>query len=165
MSENQISSEVLIALRQIMRAVDIHSKKLEQSHHLTGPQQTVLNEIARCIDIPIGTLAKAVSLSNATVTGIVDRLEKRGLVTRGRSLNDRRQVLIQATESGLSTLKSAPPSLQQQFTDRFEKLDGAEQQTILRSLERTASMLNAEELEVGPILSGQPLPENDTNSK
>jgi DNA-binding MarR family transcriptional regulator len=140
-----------------MRAVDIHSKKLERNYRLTGPQLIVLNEIIKNNQMPIGRLAKTVNLSNATITGIVDRLEKRGLLKRIRSADDRRQVLIQATETGQSTFRSAPPPLQEQFITRFGGLPLKEQNAILHALERTAAMMNAEDLDVGPILSGQPL--------
>ena len=164
MSDSQTAQNVIVALRQIMRAVDMHSKKLERDYHLTGPQLIVLNEIIRSDQIPIGCLAKTVHLSNATITGIVDRLEKRGLVKRIRSTNDRRQVLIRTTEKGRDTLKDAPPPLQEQFMNRFEGLPSEEQNAILHSLEQTAAMMNAEDLDVGPILSGQPLPENNKKS-
>jgi len=165
MSDSQVARNVLVALRQIMRAVDIHSKKLERDYRLTGPQLIVLHEIIKNDKMPIGCLAKTANLSNATITGIVDRLEKKGLVKRIRGSNDRRQILIQATETGTDTLKNAPPSLQKQFMKRFDRLPSEEQKAILRALEHTATMMNAEDLDVGPILSGQPLTEDSKKPK
>jgi DNA-binding MarR family transcriptional regulator len=165
MSENDLSSDVLIALRQIMRAVDLHSKRLERNYKLTGPQLIVLSQITKNDNIPIGKLADLVSLSNATVTGIVDRLEKRGLVTRIRSTNDRRQVLIKATDNGIHIFKSAPSPLQEQFLNKFNELNVNDQQAILSALEEVATMMKAEHLEVAPVLSGQPLPDNEQNAK
>jgi len=51
-----------------------------------------------------GAVAVATGLTPAAVTALIDRLEARGLVTRTRSLEDRRKVVIEATEAtrGLS---------------------------------------------------------------
>ena len=165
MDNNDLTSEVLITLRRIMRAVDIHSKKLEKRYSLTGPQLILLNHIVQYDEIPIGTLARDVNLSNATITGIVDRLEKRGLVERIRSSHDRRQVLIKTTEVGLKTQKSAPSPLQEDFVNKFSKLDSDEQENILAALEKVAAMMKAEHLEVAPVLSGQSLQDNGNNHK
>ena len=165
MDNNGLTSSVLIALRQIMRAVDLHSKKLEKQHNLTSPQLILLNHIVQTDGIPIGTLARNVSLSNATITGIVDRLEKRGLVERIRSSEDRRQVLIKTTSEGSDTLKNAPSPLQEDFVNKFNFLDTDEQRGILEALEKVAAMMKAERLEVAPVLSGQPLPENGNHKK
>ncbi|MEE4606381.1 MAG: MarR family transcriptional regulator [Desulfobacteraceae bacterium] len=49
---------------------------------LTGPQLITLREIANAVEISITNIAGGVSLSQPTVTGILDRLEKRGLVRK-----------------------------------------------------------------------------------
>lgn len=163
MPEKDLSLSVLIALRRIMRSVYLNSRKLETEYRLTGPQQIMLSAIAKCDGIPICSLAKAINLSNATTSGIVDRLEKRGLAKRERSASDRRTVLVRATESGKETLKKIPPSLQHQFVEAFKKLLPREQNKVLQSLELVALMLNAEQLDVAPVLSGLSLQENPEN--
>ena len=163
MQDNELSSKVLIALRRIMRAVDLHSKKLEKDYKLTGPQLLILTEIVKTDAITIGELATSVSLSNATITGIIDRLEKHGLARRIRGLNDRRQIFIEVTESCREILASAPPPLQEQFIERFEKLALGERKKILDSLEKVAAMMNVRHLEVAPMLSGQSLKDSDRN--
>jgi DNA-binding MarR family transcriptional regulator len=160
MKDNEISSNVLIALRRIMRAVDLNSKQLQKKYNLTAPQLVLLKEIKRAGEIPIGTLAKNVSLSNATVTGIVDRLEKRGMAERVRNLNDRRQVLVRVTANGTDILKNAPATLQDDFIKGFESLELDEQKNILQSLEKVAVIMAAERLDVAPILAGASLSES-----
>jgi DNA-binding MarR family transcriptional regulator len=65
---------------------------------LTGPQLVILNEISKFDEAPIGTIARAISLSQATVTGVLERLEKRELVSRRRDIVDRRRVLVKITD-------------------------------------------------------------------
>jgi hypothetical protein len=77
--------DVLVALRRVIRATDLHSKQLIKTASVTAPQLLLLQAIHRHGDVMIGTLAKDVSLSQATVTTILDRLESRDLVYRLRS--------------------------------------------------------------------------------
>jgi DNA-binding MarR family transcriptional regulator len=158
MTNANLSEQVLIALRQIIRAVDIHSRKLVQQHGLTGPQLVVLRALARLAETPVGKLAEEVSLSHATVTGVVDRLEKQGLVQRARSDEDRRRVLVTITQAGQETLKAAPPLLQEEFVTEFLKLRDWEQSLILSSLQRVADMMQAKGLEAESVLEYEPLP-------
>ena len=51
MSQNDINEDVIIALRQIVRAIDLHSKKLAQQFGLTGPQIAIIKEIEKNSEI------------------------------------------------------------------------------------------------------------------
>ncbi|MFO7884300.1 MAG: MarR family transcriptional regulator, partial [Desulfobacteraceae bacterium] len=84
-----------------------------------------------------------ISLSQATVTGILERLHKRGLIYRNRSVIDRRRVLIEPTEACEEILDKAPPLMQEIFQKRFADLEKWEQLMILSSLERVVSLMNA----------------------
>ncbi len=103
-------------------------------------------------EVPIGDLAKAVSLGQATVTGIIDRLEARSLVTRNRSTEDRRKVLVRTTPSCEQLLAAAPPFLQESFQVRFQKLEEWEQLMILAALMRLGSLMEARKGEIAPFL-------------
>src|SRR6187431_453482 len=52
--------------------------------------------------LPMGKVAEALDVSVASATGIVDRMEQRGLVERRHDLHDRRVVLVHPTEAGLA---------------------------------------------------------------
>jgi DNA-binding MarR family transcriptional regulator len=149
-----LCEEVLIALRRITRAIDLHSRQLIQSHGLTGPQALILKKLLDTGQTPVGTLAQRVNLSQATVTDILNRLEKRGLVRRVRSETDRRRVLVEGTEEGKRLLQTSPPLLQKQFAERFKALQDWEQTLVLSTLQRVAGMMDARELPLSP--SSQP---------
>lgn len=151
------SEAVLVALRRIMRAIDMHSRQLVQQLGVTGPQLMVLRELARNGAVPVGSLAKAVSLSHATVTGIVTRLEKRELVQRREDDEDRRRVLVGVTSAGEALLATAPPPIQESFITEFERLEDWESNLILSSLQRVVAMMEASELEAAPILATGPI--------
>ena len=92
------------------------------------------------------------NLSQATVTTILDRLEKKSLVIRERSTSDRRKVLVYLTESAVDILKDAPIPLQAQFTRQFNDLQDWEQLMITSSLSRIAQMMDAQHIDAAPVL-------------
>ena len=103
-----LEEQVIAALRRITRAIDLHSRLLLQKYGLTAPQLAALYTIQRKQPIAVGALAKEIHLSQGTVTGILDRLEKRGLVVRTRGNQDRRSVLVELTEAGDKLVLEAP---------------------------------------------------------
>lgn len=151
------SAEILVALRRIIRAIDLHSKQLAQTYGLTGPQLVVLKELAGQNHSPTGALADRVSLSHATVTGIVDRLQRRGLVERSRSATDRRQMVVSVTEEGRAIAAKMPSLLQERFVQRFSALPDWQQTQLLSSLQRMADMMQAEAADASPILVTGPV--------
>jgi DNA-binding MarR family transcriptional regulator len=133
--------QVLTVLRQLQHALDLHSRFLIQHHGLTGPQAMTLHELSRRGDaITAGAVARAVSLSQATLTGIAERLEKRGLVVRRRSDHDRRQVLLRITPAGEALVREAP-LLQPAFLRAFESLPERRQETLLAALRELAALM------------------------
>lgn len=150
---DQFSDRVLIALRRIIRRIDLHSRKLLRQFGLTGPQLIVLRETAARGELSCSALARAVSVSLPTMTGIVTRLEFQGLVARHRSSSDKRQVLVSITNAGRQILQVAPPPLQETFTRQLEALEEWEQTQVLAVLQRVVTMMEAEELEVSPVLA------------
>ena len=146
-----------MALRRIIRAIDLRSRFLVTRYGLTGPQLTVLKELSDHNGIPVGELTRAIHLSQATVTGILDRLAKRELVRRQRSDEDKRRVRVWLTYEGKQLLADAPPLLQEEFTDQFSKLEKWEQSQILSALQRVVSMMEAKHIDATPILTTGPV--------
>lgn len=144
--------EVLIALRRVIRATDLHSRHLAKTTGLTAPQILLLQTIRNKGKLTIGDIASHMSLSQATVTTILDRLEKRKLVYRERSKEDKRKVHAYLTDEAIETLKHAPPPLQDQFTRQFGNLQDWEQTMIISALQRIAHMMDAQDLDASPVL-------------
>jgi hypothetical protein len=87
------------------------------------------------------------------MTGILDRLEKRGLVRRTKDTQDRRRITANVTTLGLELLGAAPSPLQDRFRSEFTRLEEWEQTQMLATLQRIASMMDAEELDAAPVLT------------
>ena len=153
---------VLTALRRIIRSIDLHSRRLAQQHSLTGPQLILMQAIDRSGEISTGELARSVSLSHATVTGILDRLQKRGLVVRRRSDSDKRKVMVKLHDSGRLLLEKAPSPLQERFVREFGELAEWEQTQILSSLQRIAFIMDADDVDAAPVLTSGSLTQTET---
>ena len=89
--------QILVALRRITRAIDLQSKRLLKETGLTAPQLVVLRALEREGPLPPSKIADRVSLSPATVTTIVERLTRLGLVERRTHPTDGRAKCITLT--------------------------------------------------------------------
>ncbi len=152
MSETHYWHDVLISLRRIIRATDLQSKRMVKSCGLTIPQVMVLRAIYSLGDVTVKRISDDVSLSQATVTTILNRLEDKKLVERVRSQLDKRVVNARLTEQGREVLAAAPPLLHEKFIQRFEALEEWEKTQVLSSLQRVATMMDAESIDASPLL-------------
>lgn len=153
--------QVLVALRRVIRATDLHSKRLSKHAGLTGPQLLIMRSIRDLGEVTIGTIADKVSLSQATVTTILDRLEHRKLVYRVRSTQDKRKVHAHLTDDGVDILARAPQPLQEDFIKKFQSLHEWEQSMIIASLQRVANMMDADDIDASPVLDVGPVLKDD----
>jgi len=159
MAEKDYWREVLISLRKIIHATDLQSKQVVKACGLTIPQIMVLNAIERLGDVTIKRISDDVSLSQATLTTILNRLEQRGLVERVRNPDDKRIVNARLTPAGLSALQAAPALLHENFIQRFEALDKERKSQILSSLKQVAGLMDAEVIDAAPLDEIAPLAE------
>ncbi len=154
----EMCDNILVSLRKIVHAMGIHSRQLHRTYALTAPQWVLLREVFRTKSISIGRLAQEVSLSNATVTGIIDRLEQLGYVSRARNGQDRRQVFLSCTDKGKKILQEMPPLFQEHFIAALSNLRDWEQGQMLAVVSRLAAMMGGngsagEDPAVAPALS------------
>ena len=162
-ASSEVEDHIVASIRRIIRAIDLQSRRLQDRYKLTGPQLATLREAHKLGGLTISALARAVHLSQPTVSGILSRLERRGLVVRKRSEGDRRSVVIEVTEEALRILDEAPSLLQERFRAELARLADWERHWMLAALERIASMMDAEGIDAAAILETGPVgqPEED----
>ena len=146
------ANDLLVSIRQITRAIDLHSKQLAKKSGLTVPQLMVLQSLSETGRAKPSDIARQVFLSQATVTSIVDRLARAGLITRERSAEDRRVLEVVLSRAGRDRLNDAPKLLQEGFLSKFDELQPWEQTQLLSALQRIAFMMNATGIDAAPIL-------------
>ncbi|WP_169577597.1 MarR family winged helix-turn-helix transcriptional regulator [Sinimarinibacterium sp. CAU 1509] len=136
---------LLGALRRIAQSLDSYSKAIEHSAGLTLPQLLLLEALRNeTAPITAGRLADRVSLTQGTVTSILDRLEDRGLIARMRAIEDRRRVLVTLTPQGRDRLNVAPALMRDDFVRGFAALPEAEREALLAAVERIGSLMRTE---------------------
>ncbi len=114
------------------------TKEVARSAELTGPQLTVLKVLEGVGDLSLSELSERIRAQNSTVTGIIDRMEREGLVVRARSTEDRRVVNIQLTEKGARIAREIAVEPMEIFRSALESLSAGEMRDLLRILTKIA---------------------------
>lgn len=140
-----LSDEILTAYLKVSqhasRQFRIHFGKM----NLTFPQALVLNALLEEPSIPISVLAEKTGSANSTISGIVDRLEKLGLVWRERSEKDRRVIYVRLTEECYRLRDNADANVRDYFGGLMGDLREEEQRNILEALEKLDKVLSRKE--------------------
>jgi DNA-binding MarR family transcriptional regulator len=144
---SSLEDQIIRALRRITRAIDLRSRALMQQHGLTAPQLGALQAIGRLEPVLAGEVAREIHLGQPTVTGILNRLERQGLIGRARGQRDRRNVEVRLTDEGRRVLSSAPSLLETTFQRRLSELKEWQQTQILSTLQHLADLMDAGDLE------------------
>lgn len=151
------SEEMLISLRKIIRAVDLHSKQFIKNVGITTPQYMVLKCVVDFPHSTVGQIAHYSSLSQATTTPILDKLVAKHYVRREKHSFDKRKSLLCPTDKGITIIQGSPSPLQEIFLEHFYALHDWEKSTLLASLQRIAHMLNADSIRAEPVLTDDEL--------
>ena len=120
------------------------TKHMARTLGLTGPQVSALKILEAVGDLSLTELSERMSARNSTITGIVDRMERDGLVVRERSQSDRRVVLIRATERGRELASGMPVTAMEIFSSALRSLSGADRRELRRILVLLADRVREE---------------------
>ena len=145
--------DILVALRRITRAIDLHSKRLQKDTGLTTSQLLVMKAIAKLGSPSPSAIAREIVLSQATVTSLLDRLEKQDLIQRSKSEDDKRVVRVDLTDRGNEKIADAPELLQSGFLKEYRTLPDWQRNMLVASLQHIAFLMDAEALDASPILA------------
>lgn len=148
----ELAEQALIALRRIIRVTESHSRALARDLGMTASQVIVMRILAQAGRANAGRIAERASMSQATISALLDSLETAGLAVRRRGEDDRRQVWVSLTPAGREFLDAIPDLLQERFETRFRTLPGWEQAYLVAALERITSLLDAEAIDASPVL-------------
>jgi DNA-binding MarR family transcriptional regulator len=130
------------SVAEVYRLVDLVAKKLTRlqrreigSVELTPAQYSVLSLLWQSDGQQFNELASACCCSPSTITGVVDTLERKGLVARESNPEDRRSLLVRLTDEGRA-LQRATPGLEMMFEGCCEGLKGGELRQLCELLRR-----------------------------
>ncbi len=140
-TSNDILHEYLQVSRHITEKFRVYYGKL----NLTYPQSIVLAILEADGPMPISTLAEAAGSANSTISGVVDRLEKMGLVQRVRSDSDRRVIYVSTTEQFQRHFSKMRDSAADRFSAALKALSEDEIDAVARGLSLLNHALAAQE--------------------
>ena len=112
------------------------TKGLASQFGLTGPQLTVVKLLESFENLSLSSLSERIRAQNSTVTGIIDRMEREGLVRRDRSTTDRRVVHISLSEKGQKLAKQIQVEPMEIFRGALQSLSHADLRDLLRIMNK-----------------------------
>ena len=149
------TTEILIKIRKIVRSVDIESKKIQKEYNVSIPQVLCLNFLNQSPDYQStqNQIRKFLNLNSSTVSGIINRLEKKGLLARLPRSGDKRVVNIALTSAGEKLLSTIPSLLHEQLSKKLKKLDEPKLKMVEEGLDTLVTLLEIEQVEASPLIT------------
>ncbi len=146
------TTEILIKIRKIVRSINLESKKIEKEYGVSIPQVLCLHD-AESYRAGQGDIRKFLNLNASTTSGIINRLEAKGLVARLPKSGDKRVVTIALTSKGDNLMQRMPSLLHEKLEEKLEKLNENQLKKIQDSLEMLVNILEIDEMEAFPVIS------------
>lgn len=136
-------SEILVKIRSIVRLVNLESKRIEKEYGISIPQLLCLKFLHDQPEFSAShkAIKNFLHLNASTVTGIITRLEKKGLIARLPKTKDKRVSLIIITQKGANLIQEGSGLPLQRITDKFQHMSPQQQNEIQQAFERILSLL------------------------
>jgi DNA-binding MarR family transcriptional regulator len=142
------TKQIIFSIRRLIQASELYSKELNKKYQISAAQLNCILTLFEHGSLPLSQIAKHMMVKSSTVTGVVDRLENKGLAERMRNSPDRRVITIRLTEAGKKLAQNAPPPIQQKIIDGLKKTESTKKEQIVNALNTLTDMLDVQDLEV-----------------
>lgn len=126
--------EVLDAIRRIVQGLRESSRDAEQRVGLSGAQLFVLRAVAESPGLSLNDLAERTRTHQSSVSAVVTRLRRKGLVGRSTAAGDARRAEIRLSARGRSRLRSAPRSAQERLIAAVDALAPSDRSSLAAML-------------------------------
>jgi DNA-binding MarR family transcriptional regulator len=137
-------SDIMQDLRRTFKSIHDYSHEVSNKFGITGPQLWTLKTISQNGSLSLGELSERMYLHPSTITGIVDRLEKKAYVLRDRGEKDRRVVKVRLTAKGERLARKAPNPVQGKMIYGLRKLKKDELDSICDSIRKLVEVTKAQ---------------------
>jgi DNA-binding MarR family transcriptional regulator len=138
---HEMAGYLIRRLHQISVAI-FSNRMAREGYELTPVQFGALSAIEADPGIDQATLASAIAYDRATIGGVVDRLEQKGLIERTVSKKDRRARTLRLTSAGRKLLDEVRPHVRELQQDILAGLDPAEREQLLALLRKATDTSN-----------------------
>ncbi len=147
-ARNVAIAEIMQSLRRIFKAIQDYFQEISKKYGITGPQLWALKTVAANGSLSLGELSKKMYLHPSTISGVVDRLEKKGFVVRDRGQEDRRVVKVQLTPRGKKIVARAPNPIQGKMIYGLNRLKKRELTSIYDAVKELVEIVEAQNVKV-----------------
>jgi DNA-binding MarR family transcriptional regulator len=137
------ATAIVQGLRRITRAIELYSHDVEREYGLTGPQLWALRNLLREGPMTPSQLAQSLAVDQSSVSGLLRRLEQKGLVSRTRVPEDQRSVRIELTPEGRSLCRRAPEAAQGKLLHGLSGMTPARVKALRRSIQTLVEAMEA----------------------
>lgn len=144
--KNVLTKRIVSAIRRMTRAVYLDSKQMVKNFGLSNPQCLVLKAIDTNGPSSLAELSRYLNVSSANMTGLVDRLEKKGLVKRGSKEGDRRITIVVLTETGKPLSRSVPDPIEEKLIHGLDHVSTDELKKITDAIHEVVALLDAKDV-------------------
>ena len=142
---------IVDSIRRLVRAVYLDSQKMSKQYGLTGPQSSVLRNLVNDGPMSSADLSRMLYVTPANITGIIDRLEIKGLVKRIKKQGDRRVALITLTESGQQLGRSIPDPIINLFISELGDLEAEHLKLLAGAMNQVLNLIDAKGVAEAPL--------------
>ncbi len=151
------TTDILIKIRKIVRSINLESKKIQKEYGISIPQVLCLGFLqgAENYQSTQREIKNFLNLNASTVSGIINRLEKKGLIARLPKNGDKRVVNIVLTATGDQLLNRIPPLLHDQLSNRLKDLESSKLKSVEDSLDTLIDILDIQKIEASPIFTNE----------
>ena len=154
--EMNIANEVLIneiatRIRKLRRAVYHDYIKTSRQFGLTETQSDVLRTLLVYGAMSSADLSRNLYVTPANITGVIDRLEKKGLAERIRQRFDRRIALITLTKSGKDLSEQLPDPIENKLISGLANLAPEQVQALGEAMKKIIDLIGPEIIEHVPL--------------
>jgi DNA-binding MarR family transcriptional regulator len=137
----QVIKDIVSALRHFFRAAYLDNAKISRQYGVTGAQAGVLRTIRDAGPASSAQLSRILYVTPSTMTGLIDRLEIKGLVVRNKKAGDRRVSIISLTEEGKELSQELPDPLELKLVSALADLDPSYVKNVSTVANELLSML------------------------
>ena len=149
------SNEILIKIRKIVRSINLESKKKKKEYGVSIPQILCLDYLNRSENYQSTQkeLRDYLNLNSSTVSGIINRLERKGYIARLPKRADKRTTHIVMTSKGSELLKRTPHLLHEKLSRKLENIPDNDTTGINEALDRIIDFLGIDDVDASPVLT------------
>jgi MarR family transcriptional regulator, organic hydroperoxide resistance regulator len=146
-----LTKQIVSAIRRMTRVIYLDSRKMVKMIGLSNPQCLVLKAIDANGPSSLASMSRYLNVTPANMTGLVDRLEKKGLVRRTRKIGDRRVTIVELTDKGRPLSQSVPDPIEEKLVSGLKDVTPIDLRQIVDAFQKVVDLLDAKEVADAPL--------------